>query len=196
MKLFKFWQIFASLLLIISFQSCDKDDDVSPDTEVIIPNAVFKQILLDNSLININGDSIIQTSEAIAFTGIISATNTTVTDVTGIESFPNITRLALFGSEITSIDVSKNTKLTQLLLENNEITSIDISKNTVLTDMKAGGNKITKANVANGNNANMTRMELNGNSGLTCIQIDAGFTPPEKGGWRAADNSTFSTSCN
>lgn len=197
MRFLKSCSLLGILALLAFFQACDKDDEVNPsqNESVSIPNAVFKQILLDNSAINTNGDSIIQTSEAEVFTGAIVAIDTTINDVTGIESFPNITRLALYGNEIESIDVSKNTKLTQLLLEENELTSIDISKNIALTDFKAHSNEITRANVANGNNSNMIRMELNGNSSLTCIQTDAGFTPPVKG-WGKDSNANYSSDCN
>jgi surface protein len=41
MKSYKLWQIFASLLLILSFQSCDKDDDTPAPIEITFNGITF-----------------------------------------------------------------------------------------------------------------------------------------------------------
>ena len=63
----------------------------------------FKQYLVGNTLINTNGDSEIQLSEATAFNGTIEINTDPVTvgpgapafDVTGLEAFTALTKLVL-----------------------------------------------------------------------------------------------------
>ena len=49
--------------------------------------------------------------------------------------------------------------------------------------------------MANGNNNNMTRMELQGNPNLSCVKVDAIPTPDS--GWITNNTSAYTTSnCN
>lgn len=164
------------------------------DEVIDFPDAKFKAALLNNGTIDKNIDLEITESEALSFTGIISASNLMIQDVTGIEYFTNVTRIHLLGNSLKTIDLSKNTKVTQLLLESNELTSIDISTLTVLTDFKCHSNELTSANIANGNNSNMTRMELQGNDNLTCITVDQ--LPAPTIGWSKGSKASYSTDCN
>ncbi len=50
-------------------------------------------------------------------------------------------------NQLTSIDVSKNTKLTILNIGQNQLTSLDVSKNTKLTDLICGRNPISSIDV-------------------------------------------------
>ena len=54
---------------------------------VNIPDANFKTYLLGNTLINTNGDTEIQVSEASSFSGGIDCSNLSIADLTGIENF-------------------------------------------------------------------------------------------------------------
>ncbi len=58
---------------------------------VFIPDPYFKADLVANPSINTNMDSEIQVSEATAFTGTFIINNINITDVTGLESFTNMT---------------------------------------------------------------------------------------------------------
>jgi len=84
---------------------------------VNIPDAVFKNYLLNNPAINTNGDDEIQESEAAAFTGTISyngQSSTPINDLTGIEAFTALTRLVVPNNKLDSLDLSANTALTYL----------------------------------------------------------------------------------
>ena len=161
--------------------SCSKEENLDTTPAITIPDANFKQALLDNDLINTNGDSKITELEAESFTGNIAASDAEIESVEGLEYFTNATRIALFSNELTTIDLSKNTEVTQLLLEHNNLTSIDISMLSKLVDFKGHTNALRSANIANGNNANMTRMEIQNNSDLICIEVDSGELTYE--GW-------------
>jgi len=115
---------------------------------VNIPDANFKAYLLGNSQININNDNQIQVSEATAFTGTIDIYNKNVADLTGIQSFINITVLQCPVNNLTSLDITKNTKLTGVYCGNNQLTSIEISKNTELINLYIENNKISNLDVS------------------------------------------------
>lgn len=189
----------AALAVVLAFSitNCKKETDVLPtpdssDSIVNIPDSIFKATLVNNSLINTNGNSEIELSEATSYTGIISAPSRFISSAEGIQSFTNVTRIALYDNLLTEIDLSNNTKVTQLLLEENYLTTLDASNLSQLVDFKAHTNNLTKVNLANGNNANMWRVDLQANSSLTCIQVDA---LPVRSGWSVDSTSAYSTNC-
>ena len=81
---------------------------------VNIPDANFKNYLVNNIAINTNGDSEIQVSEASAFSGTINCSNQNISDLTGIEAFTTLITLYCTDNYLTSLDVSSNTSLIHL----------------------------------------------------------------------------------
>lgn len=65
----------------------------------------------------------------------------------GIEVFTNLEELTCVGCNISSLDLSKNTKLQYLSVDYNSLTALDVSKNTKLLSLSCDGNKLTKLNV-------------------------------------------------
>ncbi|WP_299674668.1 hypothetical protein [uncultured Dokdonia sp.] len=160
---------------------------------VNIPDATFKSLLVANTTINTNGDGEIQMTEATSYTGTISVANQNIQDLTGIEAFTEIVALQAFFNPISNIDISQNTKLTQLLLEQTNISGeLDLSMLTQLTDFKGHTTSLTAVNMANGNNVNMTRFQVQGTL-VTCVQIDPSFTPNND--WMIPTGSSYSESC-
>ena len=149
---------------------------------VNIPDANFKAYLVGDPAINTNSDSEISVAEAQAFSGELLINGLSISDLTGIEEFINITRLDCYNNNLTSIDVSNNLALTRLHCSDNQIETLDISANTSITDIQCHNNGVLyELNIANGNNSNINWMKAYGNS-LSCIQIDTGFTPPAEAG--------------
>jgi hypothetical protein len=147
-------------------------DDCTPCT-INIPDANFKAALVGDTAINTNGDTEIQCSEATDAIGTIYADNDNISDLTGIEAFTNITALYCYDNNLTSLDVSANIFLIDLFCDNNNLTSL---------------------NIANGNNANMINFDATSNAALTCIQVDAGFTP-NSAGWQKDATASYSDNC-
>lgn len=118
-----------------------------------IPDANFKNYLLDHSSINTNNDSEIQVSEAQAFTGKIDIKGSgklesqKVKDLTGLEAFTSLTALDCSFNGLTQINVSQNIELIDLYCDNNEITSLDVSQNIKLEELECFNNKISALNV-------------------------------------------------
>ncbi|WP_258100674.1 leucine-rich repeat domain-containing protein [Marinoscillum pacificum] len=117
---------------------------LSEDCIVNIPDPIFKADLIADASIDTNGDNEIQTSEAEAFSGTISASNSPIADLTGIEAFPELNFLRIANGDLTQVDLSRNTKLTTLILEQNELTHIDLSQNTELTRVDLQKNDLTE----------------------------------------------------
>ena len=156
---------------------------------VTFENIEFKNCLLANPAINLNGDNEIQLSEALQYTGGISCYSYFINDATGLEAFENITSLRL-GENLTSIDLSNNHFLEYLSLASNEITtidltnlssltflnldsnfiaSIDLSNNTELIDVNLAGNYLQSVIV--GENSNLEILELGANLYLSEIDL-------------------------
>lgn len=141
---------------------------------VNIPDANFKAALVADTTINTDGDTEISCSEATAVTGNVVVINKSISDLTGIEAFTNITGLYCRDNALTSLDVSANIALTTLVCRNNLLTSLDVSANTSLNYLECQVNSLTNLNLANGNNSLMGsgRFFAAANSNLTCIQVD------------------------
>ena len=158
-----------------------------------IPDANFKAYLVGNSSINTNGDSEIQVSEASSFNGEINCYNMNISDLSGVESFTDLTNLTCSNNQLTSIDLSYNTALTSLNCGNNQLTSIDVSGATALSFLRVSENQLTILDVStntaltylyclynqlinldlrNGNNININYVSLSENPNLFCINVD------------------------
>jgi hypothetical protein len=171
------------------------DPDLAPCT-VTIPDTNFKSSLVANTAINTNGDTEIQCSEASAFTGQIYLYNESISDLTGIEAFVNVTNLYCAFNNLTSLNLSSNIALEELYCHSNSITNLDFSTNTALNKLNCSSNALTSLNIANGNNASFTGSNdfiASNNPNLTCIQIDAAFTPPTT--WQKDATASYSDDC-
>ena len=72
-----------------------------------------------------------------------------ITSLQGIEYFSELGRLDCRDNQLTSLDVSKNTKLYGLFCSNNQLTSLDVTKNTTLDQINCSGNQIKSIDVSN-----------------------------------------------
>jgi len=110
---------------------------------VNIPDANFKAYLVGNSAINTNADTEIQVSEATAFTGGVICLSQSITDLTGIENFVNITVLNVQDNQLTSLDVSQNTALEALNCAQNNISVFNFNQNTTLQELYCNQNNLS-----------------------------------------------------
>ncbi|WP_417866985.1 T9SS type A sorting domain-containing protein [Xanthomarina gelatinilytica] len=166
---------------------------------VNIPDANFKSYLVNNNSINLNGDTEITVAEAQATTELL-INGLSISDLTGIEAFTNLTRLDCYANNLTTIDVSNNTNLTRLHCADNQITTLDVSDIPTLEQVHCQNNQLVELNVANGNNSNFSYMKAYNNASLTCIQVDAGFSPPANSGqynpgWTVDGQSSYGENC-
>ena len=155
--------------------STNCNNSCSPPPIVNIPDANFKDFLVNNTSINTNGDTEIQVSEASAFTGEIDCSSINISDLTGIEAFTALTVLYCGNNQLTSLDVSNNTALTQLYCLENNLTSLDVSNNTSLLGLNCNYNQLISLDV---NTAltelgcginNLSSLDLSQNTNLTLL---------------------------
>ncbi len=162
---------------------------------VIVPDANFKAYLIGNNLINTNGDTEIQVSEANNFDGTISCNDLGIFSLTGIETFTALNILVCSGNQLTSLDVKQNTALTTLACSDNQLINLDVSYNPNLTYLFCYDNQLTCLNLTNGYNSNFNYMWADGNPNLTCIEVDD--VDYSMANWTEIDPQTaFSENCN
>ncbi|QOD61544.1 T9SS type A sorting domain-containing protein [Polaribacter haliotis] len=156
----------------------------NPAPIVNIPDANMKAALLADPFINTNGDNEIQVSEAEAIDkDIDKGEGLEIADLTGIEAFINITGLNIRNNNLTTVDLSKNTKLTWLSIDKNQLTDLDISALANLEVVYAGENKITNIDVSNNtklkklwlNTNEITSLDISNNALLEELQLDWNF---------------------
>ena len=135
---------------------------------VNIPDANFKAVLVNNNSINTNGNSEIECSEASAFSGTINVSGQGISDLTGIESFVNVSNLYVFNNTISFLDVTQNTLLKQLVAYNNNLTSLDVTQNTALERLDLLNNNLTSIDVSQ--NTALTNIIL-ANNNLSNIDV-------------------------
>ncbi|WP_046757036.1 DUF7619 domain-containing protein [Kordia jejudonensis] len=149
---------------------------------VNIPDAIFKNELINMNSVDIDGDGTfdtdadtnddgeIQVSEALAVTSLSVTGNNLykISDLTGIESFTNLTYLNIAYNELTSVNLSQNTSLTSLDCKENLLTSLNVTLNTALESLDCKFNNISTLDVTQ--NAALHTLKVRANE-LTSLDI-------------------------
>ena len=97
----------------------------------------------------------------------ITCINSNIADLKGIEYFTNLEYLLCQDNQLTTLDVSKNTKLKELSCYNNRLTSLVVS-NTALTSLGCSNNQLTTLDVGNNEELNYLYCE---NNQLTTLDV-------------------------
>lgn len=147
---------------------------------VTIPDVNFKEALLNRSEINANRDDEIQLCEAESYDGAIFTSSRDVEDLTGIESFKNITTLYCNSNKLSTINLSKNLNLGRLYASDNLFTSIDLSENTKLISLTISDNQLESLDFSNNeslvfltvNDNNLKSIDVSKNTKLSRINCD------------------------
>ncbi|REG90733.1 T9SS type A sorting domain-containing protein [Flavobacterium aquicola] len=132
----------------------------------IIPDANFEATLIKLKIDDV-ADGRVQTSK-INQVWTLEINNSQIVDLTGIQDFTSLTSLYCVYTQITSLDLSKNTALKSLNCYGNKLTSLDLSKNTVLTSVDCSSNKLTSLDVTQ--NTALKYLTCNWNE-LTALDI-------------------------
>ncbi len=103
--------------------------------EANFPDAVFRQYVKDE--IDTDGNGKLSQSE-ISNHREIYCSEKGISSLKGIEIFYNLESLYCSGNKLTSLNVSKNTKLVYLYCAGNKLTSLDVTKNTQLKILSCG----------------------------------------------------------
>lgn len=107
------------------------------------PDINFRNYLLEQDY----GKDGILTKEEIQRINGESVTNKNISNLKGIEYFTYLTVLWCGGNQLTSLDVSNNTKLSTLDCSANQLTTLDVS-NTALATLQCMSNQLTTLDVS------------------------------------------------
>lgn len=120
---------------------------------IVIPDIGLEEALIDLKFDSngLNGNILVSDAQYIVNLNINSPldndllpnVNSKIKDLTGLEHFPNLTRLDCSGNEISKINLTKNSKLSFLNCRDNKITSLDLSNNPELFSVSCDYNKIS-----------------------------------------------------
>lgn len=151
---------------------------------ITIPDADFKAKLLEanasnsiatnsagnSMIIDANSDGEIQISEALNVSNLY-LNNFEISNLTGIEFFTNLIILQCTDNKLTSLDVSKLTKLDSFFCSTNFITNLNISGLSSLTSLGCDENQLTSLNFTGTNNLYVLQCNDNQLTGLDLTGI-------------------------
>ena len=127
------------------YEGCDPNIKAVVFNAENFPDANFRAALA--SILGISeGDEI--TEAKIAIMTQFSVHNNSIADLTGIEHFTELTNLYCENTQLTSLDLTKNTALKSLYCKNNKLVSLNVSGCTALTQLYCENNQLTSLNVS------------------------------------------------
>ena len=127
---------------IASFnENCHYSETYVPDDNF---EAALSVILSDPS----NNDNYIPTAGVEVLTS-LDISNQSISDLTGIQDFIDLSSLIVSGNPIDSLDLSQNLNLVSLVCSNLQIDSLDLNNNIALEQLNFSNNQITEINISN-----------------------------------------------
>lgn len=135
-----------------------------------VPDANFRQALIDSYGVVFDGEY--ATTSTISGITFLNIPNKNISDLTGIEYFTALDTLQCNNNQLTTLDISSNTKLKILACHRNNLTNLDVSKNTKLEIFFCDANALTSLDVRNGANDIIRSFVADVNPDLTCIYVD------------------------
>ena len=129
------------------------------------PDDAFREYL--KTTFDKSGDKKLQPAERNAVTK-IDVRFKNISNLSGIQFFPNLKELNCNHNQLTSLDVSQNPALQYLYCAGNNLTSLDVSKNTKLTELECYQNQLTELDVRQ--NAALTYLGFSKNN-LTSLDV-------------------------
>ena len=170
-------------LLIFSLRACD-DNHTTPtpdnanDKETAItiddtsfPDAAFRDAL--STKVDKDGDGQLSAAE-IRKTDELKLSNCGITSLQGIEYFTALEELEVDGNQLTTFDLSKNSRLEELDCSYNQLTSLTLAANTALESLDCIGNQLTTLDLSKNvrleeldcENNQLTHLDLSHNNAL------------------------------
>ncbi|MBS7787709.1 T9SS type A sorting domain-containing protein [Flavobacterium sp. CYK-55] len=115
---------------------------------ISIPDANFKNRLLENGLIDLDGDGEIQLEEAL-YIQYLDLSNANIQSLEGIQQFINLRELNCENNQIDQLPLTTLGYLKRLNCNNNNISSLDFDTST-LQELRCAHNQISAVNVGTG----------------------------------------------
>jgi len=122
-----------------------KESNGIPIIAAHFPDEIFRNYLLT---LDCGIDGVLTEDEIMGVTE-LDVSEKNISDLTGIGLFTELKELSCYGNNLTSLDLSRNTKLTSISCGWNRLTSLDVSKNVALEYLWCENNRLTSLNVSN-----------------------------------------------
>ena len=146
----------------------------------------FLKAILQNSNVDLNGDSQISIKEAEACTVLDVTPNRygnfykEISDMTEIKYFTNLKELDCSNNQLSQLDVSNNTLLTHLYCYDNQLSQLDMSNNTQLTNLDCTLNQLSQLDMSNNTQLtdldcswnDLTQLDMSNNTQLTDLDCN------------------------
>jgi len=141
--------------------------DVNEPVYTSIPDVNFENKLIAYGIDSGAPDGKVLTSSVSAVKN-LDLENSNIADLTGIQDFLALDNLFIRKNKLTTIDLSKNTKLTYLNISENQLTSLNINANILLEDLDCQENNLTSLNVSS--NTKLKNLNVDDNQ-LTSLNV-------------------------
>ena len=146
-------------------EGSDINGYIPPDTiydEVLIdgtnfPDTIFRLYVIDK--IDVDDNGILNFAELGEVS--IDVVSSGIKDLKGIEFFKNLLNLNCIGNELTSLDLSQNTKLESLYCSKNHLKSLNIDNCTELSHLDCQENEIETLDISKCTNLRYINCESN-----------------------------------
>ena len=130
---FKLLLFITSLFITVNIQAQD----------IIFADPHLKAVLVANTLVNTNGDGEIQKAEALAFSGQLDVSSSSIYNMSGIEYFKGIISLDCRNNEITSLNLSSNSNILRLNCSNNKLYILNVDNCADLITIDCNNNSLS-----------------------------------------------------
>ena len=157
----------AMVFTFLPFSAFAATDSYGPVyiTDANVPDETFRKYLLKQ--FDKDGNDVLTPAERYAVTE-IDVENKYISNLSGIQFFPNLKVLNCSHNRLTKLDVSENTVLQKLVCWENQLTSLDVSQNTALQELVCWENQLTSLDVSQ----NPALQKLNcGHNRLTSLDV-------------------------
>ena len=137
----------AMVFTFLPFSAFAATDSYGPVyiTDANVPDKTFREYLLKQ--FDKDGNGVLTPAERYAVTE-IDVENKYISNLSGIQFFPNLKVLNCGHNRLTKLDVSENTVLQELVCWENQLTSLDVSQNTALQELACFENQLTSLDVS------------------------------------------------
>lgn len=140
---------------------------------------------------------------SINITGLSNLTDVLLSNLVGFTSldYSNIVSLNKIQisrlSNLSTVNVTGLSALTEFSISNSDVmTSLDLSPLTSLNQLVISNNtQLSNVNLATGTTAAITFVQLNGNTLLTCVEVDAGVPLIGMPTWNQNNGTIFNEDC-
>lgn len=163
--------LFISIFSFLTFSSCGDDDHSSSGGGGYVDNVLdqitdpaFKECIMTfirKDIITAASPDRLTMEEAAAVKS-LHVYSWEISDLKGIEYFTGLEELDCSKNPISSLDLSRNTKLVKLRCNQTNLTSLNTSNNVELSILNCWNNKIESLNLSN--NIKLTQLDCNNNS--------------------------------